>query len=135
MTSRDEADVFDGTWELLHGQEGGQRLPDALARRARLVVTGGTFSLRMGGDILRGTFRSGPSGRPGLVDAVVEEGEARGSLVLGLYRMDGGQLWLCLASPGRRRPRDIDSGDARHVWEALTEVVRLPDRWYPAAGT
>ncbi len=129
MTSSDDARELDGVWEMVHGEHRGGSLPDASVLRGRMAVADGRFSLRLGADALRGTLRSGRGEGFGWVEAVVVEGPNRGALVLGLYAQDGCRLKIGVAPPGQKRPSDLDSAEFLYVWEALTDIVKLPPRW------
>src|SRR5437868_454361 len=124
MARSNEAGALDGTWELIHGEQGGARLPEDRAWRARLVVADGAFTLQVGADALRGAFRPAPARGPGWVDAVVAEGRRRGAMALGIYEADGCRMKLCFAAPGEGRPRDFASGAVVYVWECITVIVR-----------
>lgn len=132
MTSGDDTAKLDGTWQMIHGEQGGRTVPEAWSWRARLVVAAGVFTLRVGADAIRGAFRPGAALGPGWVDAVVAEGPHRGAMVLGVYDWDGCRLRLSFAAPGQGRPKDLTSADLLYVWEAITEVIR-PQR-PPRAG-
>ena len=128
MTSNDARDL-DGVWDMIRGDQGGDRLPAVSVLRARMTVADGQFSLRIGADVYSGAFRPGRAEGFGWVDAVVVEGPNRGALVLGLYAWDGSRLKVGVAPPGQKRPLDLAAAEFVLVWEAVTVCVRQPTPW------
>lgn len=102
-----------GTWRLASAIQDGKRIPEADAKRTRLITTGDRFVIE--GDIHLGTsasgiFKTDPTRRPKTVDSIQSTGPDAGKTILGIYEIiDDRNKRACWAAPGKPRPTDFTS--------------------------
>jgi uncharacterized protein (TIGR03067 family) len=104
-----DADRMQGRWLMVLSNRDGD--VDARAAAAKLIVEveGEQRKLRSGDAVLaQSCFRINPAAEPPTIDLIVNEGRLRGQILLGIYELDGDRWRVCLAAPGRDRPRDFN---------------------------
>jgi uncharacterized protein (TIGR03067 family) len=104
-----------GQWALSAGEDTGTPLSADVVKGSALSFAGDTYALRAGTDVASGRYRLSPFERPRQITLTGAGGERRG-----IYKLDRGQLTLCLADPGQEPPREFTtrSGTGRrlYVW-------------------
>jgi uncharacterized protein (TIGR03067 family) len=105
-------------------QSDGAEVPSITFDNARIEIGGDRFvSLGMGATY-EGTVVIDATKKPKALDLVFTAGHAEGTRNLGIYRLDGDQWTLCLATTGTRRPRAFatkpDSGLALETFQRAT---------------
>jgi uncharacterized protein (TIGR03067 family) len=48
-----------------------------------------------------------PSRDPKAIDVIPDGGKDRGERVLGIYKLEGDRLTICMAAPGKPRPKEF----------------------------
>ena len=94
-----------GTWIALQAQRDGAPDPDALGHR--LTFAASRFTIEAKGKLLyAGTYTLDPSAEPALIDFRHDEGEAKGAVWEGIYRLEGERLVICddAFDPKKERP-------------------------------
>ena len=83
------------------------------------VVNGsdGTWSVRSEGkEISKGTSTFDPTKKPKTIDFTPTEGDAKGDLFLGIYKLGNNTRKLCFAPSGKDRPTEFSSTpDNQHI--------------------
>jgi len=99
-----------GTWKFVSQEmEGKPRPPEELAKLT-ITFSGDKWSVREAGKVVQGgTHKFDPSKKPAHVDAVVTEGEDKGSKMLGIYELKGDTLRVCFDPQGKERPTGFTS--------------------------
>jgi uncharacterized protein (TIGR03067 family) len=120
-TPKDEASKLNGTWMMVSGEEQGKKLSEEALQKSRLVIKGDEQLVQVAGDTLKGTHKLNPAAKPRTIDVADTEGPYKGKTLLGIYEVDGDQLKVCFAMPGKPRPRDFASGDILHIWKRLAK--------------
>jgi uncharacterized protein (TIGR03067 family) len=126
LTSRGGADSGDdvlkklqGTWKFVSQEVDGQPLPKSELANQTITFAGDKWTVRRDGKVVQaGTHQFDPSKKPGQVDAVVNEGENKGSTMLGIFEMKGESFHVCFDPKGKNRPTDFTSKAGR-----MTAVV------------
>jgi uncharacterized protein (TIGR03067 family) len=110
-----------GTWRAVLVEEDGRARPAGEVQAERVIVYGDRYSLRLRGHTFRGVVtRIEPGQAPRAIDFLCTEGPgAAGKRFLGIYLLEGDELTVCLAPPGRPRPTEFagsrESGHALHL--------------------
>jgi uncharacterized protein (TIGR03067 family) len=92
-----------GTWTAA----GWVMLEKKIEGTARLTVRANRWSLRLNGELIRGTFKLYPAKKPRAFDAKVISGTGRGSTFLGLYEQKGDTLTFCWCFDPSTRPGEL----------------------------
>ena len=103
-TAPQDREDIQGEWAVLSEIQEGK---DITQGKTTLVFSGETLTFRDDNkDSCKATFDLCPLTRPGRIDVVFAR---EGWSLLGLYRLEGDLLTLCLAVPGTRRPTTFES--------------------------
>jgi RNA polymerase sigma factor (sigma-70 family) len=104
---RAEAEKLQGTWDVVAFESEGVTIPPDFLKGTKTVVQGNTIvtSTATGEVIYRGTFRLDLTSTPKALDLTYTEGPSKGSTSLGIYDFGGNTWKMCLASPGKDRPK------------------------------
>ena len=88
---------------------------EALRARFRLVIDGNRWALKeKAADMAKvWTVRVGPGKDPKQVDFRFQFGDNKGKTSLGIYRLTGDTLRVCLADPGEGRPTRFEGKGQR----------------------
>ena len=107
-----EAQRLRGIWAARSVTIDGVKAPDDPTMGATLMAfDGSTFVQREGQKITEeGNFRVSGAKDVKAIDLQIESGPSAGQKQLGLYRLEGDTLTVCLARPGAKsRPRDFNA--------------------------
>jgi uncharacterized protein (TIGR03067 family) len=112
-----EAARLAGTWIALEAQRDGAPDPEALGHR--LTFAANRFTIEAKGKLLyAGTYTLDPAAEPARIDFRHDEGEAKGTVWEGIYRLEGEGLVICddAFDPKRERPTQFTtSPSSGHV--------------------
>jgi uncharacterized protein (TIGR03067 family) len=96
---------FQGTWWAVWLAEDGRRMTADEVKRTRLTISGERFTFHLADYDLHGVIAGiDPTRTHGAVDFVADGPGATGKTSLGLYLLEGDELNVCVAPPGRERP-------------------------------
>ena len=112
-----------GTWEVIDVVADGQSVNDREFREARLVFSGDKMNF------LRKdcTFKLDTTKKPKAIDLTEADGNHKGELMLGIYRLDGDRLLLCLPEgvAGGRKDRPTEFAAPRNSNLFLLTLRRI----------
>ena len=105
-----ELEQFTGTWTAVSVVSDGKEVDKVQAKMNILVVKGEkyTFTNHLF-DVIEGTHELDPSKKPKTIDAVRTKGPDKGKKIRGIYELAGDTYKVCLAPPGKDRPKDFTS--------------------------
>lgn len=110
----DKADVekelkkHQGTWTVESIEAGGKKLPADLFKGMTLTFEGDKYSVKMGAQVIQAaTLKLDPSKSPKTMDATVTDGLHKGSVILGIYEINGDTLKECFDEDGKKRPTEF----------------------------
>jgi uncharacterized protein (TIGR03067 family) len=103
---------FQGTWEVVSGQRGGEQLPEEITKAVTLTFEGDKVTFKLGDMVKEGTFKLDPTKKPRAIDVTFDDKTGEG-----IYAFDGKQLKLCVPEPGQGRPSEFKSeaGSQTHL--------------------
>lgn len=111
---------FRGTWKIVSMEVEGAKAPVEQFKDLRFKLDGERFSTVGGGDTNKGTFKVGVSKMPKQMDITFTDGLHKGDTLLAIYKLEGDTYTVCIAMPGRDRPKEFVSKPASgHVLEVL----------------
>jgi uncharacterized protein (TIGR03067 family) len=119
---KEELRRIQGTWQFVAHDMDGKALSPAELQKMTITFTGNRWTVREGDKVVQaGTHQFDPGKKPPHLDAVVTEGEGKGSTMLGIYEMKGDTLRVCFDPQGKRRPTTFTPGAGKFT----AEVRRL----------
>jgi uncharacterized protein (TIGR03067 family) len=105
QASDNELKKLQGTWQFISQEMDGKPRPAEQVAKLKITFTGDKWSVREDGKVVQaGTHKFDPTKKPSQVDAVVMEGEGKGSTMLGIYEMKADRLKVCFDLQGKERP-------------------------------
>jgi RNA polymerase sigma factor (sigma-70 family) len=104
---REEAERLQGSWNFVALEVDGAIVPENVIKGSRTVVQGNTLAtISPTGQVLyKSTFRLDVASTPRALDLTYTEGPMKGAACLGIYDLDGDNWKICIAPPGKDRPR------------------------------
>jgi uncharacterized protein (TIGR03067 family) len=102
---------IEGTWRVIALEDNGNKAMDEDAKKLTAVNgSDGTWSLRAEDkEISKGTSTIDPTKKLKTIDFTPTEGEGKGKLYLGIYKLGEKTRKLCFAPPGKERPTEFSS--------------------------
>ena len=103
--SKSDASLLEGSWTAVALEEGGQEASPAelTGREKRCVFAGNKVKIWHS----EGTYKLDPTADPKVIDIEITQGEGKGETLRGLCALEGDTLKICLAQPGKERPREL----------------------------
>ena len=122
--AKDELKQHQGTWAVTSSIYDGRPAPEAIFRSIQRVVDGNhVYWTRDGKRFAGTTIELDPAASPKAIDVIPDGGPNRGERVLGIYKLDGDGLTICVAEPRRPRPKDFQAGKGSR--QTLRVFVRV----------
>jgi uncharacterized protein (TIGR03067 family) len=104
-----------GTWVGVLSRRDGREAPRAVVESVTRTVEGDHVVWKRDGKNFAGTkIVLDPGRTPAAIDVIPDGGPSRGKRVLGIYRLEGDRLSLCMADPDRPRPREFKAEAGSH---------------------
>jgi uncharacterized protein (TIGR03067 family) len=108
---KEELERHQGTWVVTSSIFDGQPAPAAIVRSIKRIVTSDHVVWKRDGKSFAGTkVELDPAAEPKAIDVIPDGGRNRGERVLGIYKLEGDRLTICMAAPGRPRPKEFKAG-------------------------
>lgn len=104
-----DAKKLQGTWSVIKAVHNGEAAPDEKIQQVKVAFKDDKFTLNEGGQDHEVTFKLDPTKKPRTMDAVPADGKFKGKTLQGIYALEGDELKLCLAQPGKERPTKFES--------------------------
>lgn len=107
-----------GTWRVLSLEKDGKKTTAEQLEKTRSIFSadGNAMVQREGKTVIKGNVKIDPTKKPKQSEATYTEGELKGKTVLGIYEVDGDNMRICYALPGKDRPTEFSSKpDSGHV--------------------
>src|SRR5919201_3630264 len=100
-----ELKKFQGTWTFESSEAGGKGLPAGELKGLVLTFEGDKHTVKKGLEVIQvGTQKLAPSKSPKTIDVTMTEGLNKGTVMLGIYEIDGDTLKVCFDPHGTTRP-------------------------------
>jgi uncharacterized protein (TIGR03067 family) len=109
---REELDRHQGTWEVVSFVREGEETPREIAATITRVVEDDHVTWYRDGKSFAGTtLVLDPARSPKTLDVIPDGGPQKGKAVLGIYRLEGDELTVCMAAPNAPRPKAFDAAE------------------------
>jgi len=107
---KDDLKKFEGTWAFTDWQHAGEALPADAREGAKWTIKGDKYTFEFGGMTEEGTIKLDPAKKPATIDLTITDGQDKGKDQVGIYKIDGDTITVCLAAPGAKdRPTEFKS--------------------------
>jgi uncharacterized protein (TIGR03067 family) len=101
-----------GAWTVVSHEANGKKSKAATIAGWKLTVSGDRMTTRDGTELLdESTFRLRPAATPRGIDLKLTAGPDKGKQVKGIYKLDGDSLTICVAEPGKERPKAFKTSE------------------------
>ena len=105
-----EVRKFQGTWTFESSEAGGEKLPVGKLKELILTFEGLKHTVKKSEDVIQvGTQKIDPSKSPKTIDVTMAAGPKKGTVMLGIYEIDGDTLKVCFDPQGKKRPTEFKS--------------------------
>jgi uncharacterized protein (TIGR03067 family) len=97
-----------GTWRTSSSIYEGEEAPADVVRSITRTVEKDHVVWKRDGKSFAGTrIELDPSRDPKAIDVIPDGGKDRGDRVLGIYKLEGDRLTICMAASGKPRPKEF----------------------------
>lgn len=101
---------FQGTWQVESKEIGGMKVPVEALTGWTVKYDGDKAVVLLKGKVFRaGTIKLDPSKTPKTIDFTITEGDTKGRVMLGVYKIDGDILKVCFDYEGKKRPTEFNT--------------------------
>jgi uncharacterized protein (TIGR03067 family) len=110
--------ALEGEWKMVSGVFNGAALADNMVEWCTRTTHGGLTTVMAGPQtMVKATFTLDTTKRPHAIDYVNLAGATKGKSQAGIVEFAGGELRICMAAPGKPRPKVFASnaGDGRSL--------------------
>ncbi len=110
-TSAQEKDLqkISGTWILESGELGGKKLPQEFIASVSLIISGTSYSTKVGTLTDKGNLKFYPDSKPKGMDIIGTEGPNQGKTFPAIYEFSGNILMICYDLEGKKKPDTFKS--------------------------
>ena len=110
--AKEDLKKLQGEWAPTAIQINGEKAPDKKLARTKLVVKDDKFTALEDNEVSdESTARLDPAQDPKAVDLAFTAGPDKDKSVQGIYKLDGNVLTVCVAEPGKERPKELSSAE------------------------
>jgi len=111
-SAKEDLKKLQGEWSPTAIQINGEKAPDKKLARTKLVVKDDKFTALEDGEVSdESTVRLDPAKEPRAIDLAFTAGPDKDKSVQGIYKLDGDVLTVCVAEPGKDRPKEFASAE------------------------
>jgi uncharacterized protein (TIGR03067 family) len=113
QTGADVLKQIQGTWKFTKMDVDGKAMSAAEVAKRNITFTGDKWVVREDGkSVQEGTHKFDPAKKPGQLDAIVTEGQDKGSTMIGIYELTGDTMRVCFDTQGKDRPTSFNATKA-----------------------
>jgi uncharacterized protein (TIGR03067 family) len=127
---KEELKKHQGTWAVSSSTFDGQRAADDVVCSIKRVVADDRVVWKRNGKRFGATkFEVDPSREPKGIDVILDGGPNRTERVLGIYKLKGDELTICMATAGQPRPKEFKAGKGSGCTLRTYRREKPPARW------
>jgi uncharacterized protein (TIGR03067 family) len=94
-----------GVWLYESMEWNGKKIPVEQIKESTITIEGDKFTIKRGKEVAQvGTLKYGSIKSQKTFDVTVTEGEGKGTVMLGIYKIDGDSITVCMNYSGTERP-------------------------------
>jgi uncharacterized protein (TIGR03067 family) len=107
-----DAKALQGVWAYESMEWNGKKIPADQIKESTLTIDGNKFTVKRGKEVAQaGTIKFDSIKSQKTFDVTVTEGEGKGSIMLGIYKIDGDTITVCLSYTGTVRPTEYKTAE------------------------
>jgi len=114
-----DPEKISGTWILESAELAGKKLPQDFVSSVSLIISGTSYSSRVGKLSDKGTLKLSPDSKPKEMDITSTEGQNQGKTFPAIYELSGNSLMICYDLEGKKRPEAFRSFLGNQVFLAV----------------
>lgn len=124
-TKRDRQ-ALQGAWRVVSLEEDGKAQPPQVLEKIKVAFRGDKFITQETVDrkAEEHDYRMDASPKPKTFDVLPTSGPHQGKAFLGIYALHGDELKLCIARPGKDRPKEFAAPDGSEVTLMVLKRVK-----------
>jgi uncharacterized protein (TIGR03067 family) len=120
-----EVRKFQGIWTFESDVAGGKELPADELKGFIITFEGDKHTVKKGDKVIQvGTQKLDPSKSPKAIDVTMIEGPSKGTVMLGIYAIDGDTLKVCFDPHGKKRPTEFKSAPGSENFVTVHKRVK-----------
>jgi uncharacterized protein (TIGR03067 family) len=120
-----EIKKFQGAWTFESSVTGGKELAAGDLKGLVLIFEGDKHTVKKGDEVIQvGTQKLDPSKSPKTIDVTMTEGPSKGTVMLGIYEIDGDTLKVCFDAEGKKRPTEFRSAAGSQIFVNVHKRVK-----------
>ena len=120
-----EVKKFQGTWTIESSKSGGKELPANELKGLIVTFEGDKHTVKKGDEVIQvGTQKLDPSKSPKTIDVTMTEGPNKGTVMLGIYEINGDTLKVCFDPEGKKRPTEFKSASGSQTFVNVHKRVK-----------
>jgi uncharacterized protein (TIGR03067 family) len=100
-----------GHWAVIQQEHGGKKAAAKELAALAVEIAGQRMTTREGSDVKEDTtiISLDPKAKPAVIDLKIASGADIDKVVKGIYKLDGDTLTICVAEPGKDRPKAFEA--------------------------
>lgn len=111
VSVKDELARHQGIWRVVSMTRDGQESAEEIVESIVRIVEGTRVVWKRDGKSFAATeLELFPNARPREIDVIPEGGPNRDQRVKGIYKLEDGELTICMADPNGERPKEFSAG-------------------------
>ncbi len=114
-----DIEKISGTWILESGELGGKKLPQEFIASVSLIISGTSYSTKVGTLSDKGSLKFHPDSKPKGMDIVGIEGPNQGKTFPAIYEFSGNILMICYDLEGKKKPDAFKSKPGTQTFLAI----------------
>jgi uncharacterized protein (TIGR03067 family) len=114
-----------GVWRIESREVGGKKEPTEKSKDITITIDGDKVTVKLGDKVLMaGTQRLDSAKTPKAIDTTIVEGEHKGTVMLGIYEIDGETLKVCFDTEGKKRPTEFKTAEGTKLFLNVHKRVK-----------
>lgn len=120
-----DAKTLQGTWAYESMDWDGKKMPFEQIKMTTMTYDGDKYTLKIGEKVTSaGTHKFDSSKSPKTFDLAISEGEGRGKVLLGIYKIDGDTITACINLSGGERPTEFKTTERSEAVLVVAKRVK-----------
>jgi uncharacterized protein (TIGR03067 family) len=109
VTAKSDLEMLQDIWSYVPIEQDGAKQQRKRGDDIQTITfQGDKFEVKRGGKVIQaGTQKLDPGKNPKTIDANITEGEGKGTVLLGIYELNGDALTVCFDPQGKKRPTEL----------------------------